>query len=103
MGNLGATAKPARFRGVVAVVVVTLGLTSMAECQAAGRNYPDLCGAGKLTGYIGRPIEELERLHLDYARFLCVEDCVGTADVQPARVTVHYSKKTGRVLKVFCN
>jgi hypothetical protein len=65
---------------------------------------PDLtrCGGSSLTSYIGRPVTDMRILNLENSHFVCQEDCVATADVRATRLTVFYSKKTGRVTNMYC-
>lgn len=91
-------------RGGLVVVALVMAASSLNTSAGAPRKQPDLsnCGGNDLAAYVGKPVADLKRLQPKYARFLCKENCVGTADVQPARLTVIYSEKTGRVLRMSC-
>jgi hypothetical protein len=72
------------------------------ELHAAFRPQVDgQCQAKGYLGYIGKPVGDLEQFRLPNARFVC-NVCATTADVIASRLTVIYSEKTKRILKMYC-
>ncbi len=64
---------------------------------------PDLssCGAQELKRYIGAPVETLQRLRQDNARYVCF-GCAITAEDNPGRLTVVYDRKSDRIMRLGC-
>jgi hypothetical protein len=84
------------------LAILASAIASVGQVHAAPDPYFDQCHASQFVRFIGKPVADLEELHLPNARFVCHEDCVVTADVQPTRLTVIYLKKTKRITKIRC-
>lgn len=84
------------------LVVLTLTVAFVSPSHAAPKPWLDDCHASQFVRFIGRPVAELEQMDLANARFLCTPNCAGTADVQSSRLTVIYSEKTKRIIKLRC-
>lgn len=88
------------FRLLLFTLLTTSGSTDRAH--AASSMLPDNCHANELTRFIGKPVSSLQEMELPESRFICDRDCVATADIRPSRLTVTYSRKTNRILRLKC-
>lgn len=77
-------------------------LASAGLAHAASRQLADDCHASELSRFIDKPVSSLQEMNLPEARFICDKYCVATADVRPSRLTVVYSRKTNRVIRLKC-
>ena len=87
-------------RGLGAALLAGLALVRVNDASAA----PDLasCGAQGLRGYIGAPVEDMQRVRAGDARYVCA-GCAMTMEFNSGRLTVVYDRKTGRVTRLGCN
>lgn len=88
------------FRLLLFIALSTSGLVDLAH--AVSSLLPDNCHASELTRFIGRPVSRLQEMELPEARFIRDRYCVATADIRPSRLTVIYSRKTNRILRLRC-
>lgn len=86
-----------------ALLLVLLAATSLPHELRAVPNSrsEDQCHAKHYSSFIGKPVEKLEQAELPNARFVC-SICAATADVIASRLTVIYSERSKRILKMFC-
>ena len=77
-------------------------VASANPAHAAPRSFADDCHASELLRFIGKPVSSLQEMNLPEARFVCDKYCVTTADVRPSRLTVIYSDKTKRIIRLKC-
>lgn len=90
-------------RTAQAFVVIVLALWPAAYARSMQKiNDLSRCGNNSLFIYSGKGVADVQRLNLANARFVCIEGCLATADVREDRLTVVYSRKTHRVIELFC-
>lgn len=98
--NAPLRAKAFSLLGLFFIASATFASTDLAH--AASREPPDNCHASELARFIDKPVSSPQEMNLPEARFICDKYCVATADVRPSRLTVVYSRKTNRVIRLKC-